>query len=99
MIVSKAFKRDKGNKAKQKSMDAVHKLYVKADANNDTFLNLEEFINFSTYMGDSLKAKYGGSYSLTKEQSEKRFKAYDLNGNGQLSEDEFWECMDLRTVW
>ena len=57
-------------------------MYVKADANKDTFLNLEEFINFSTYMGDSLKAKYGGSYSLTKEQSEKRFKAYDLNGNG-----------------
>jgi viroplasmin and RNaseH domain-containing protein len=57
-------------------------LYVKADANKDTFLNLEEFINFSNLMGDSLKAKYGGSYTLTKEQSEKRFKAYDLNGNG-----------------
>jgi len=40
---------------------------VKADANGDGLLNLDEFIAFGTLMGDSLKAKYGGSYTLDKE--------------------------------
>jgi len=40
---------------------------VKADANGDGLLNLDEFIAFGTLMGDSLKAKYGGSYTLDKD--------------------------------
>jgi hypothetical protein len=45
----------------------------------DGLLNLDEFIAFSNLMGDSLKAKYGGSYTLNKDQATKRFNCYDLD--------------------
>lgn len=36
-----------------------------------------------------MKAKYGGGYTLNKEQAEKRWKCYDLNKDGGVTEAEF----------
>ena len=67
MIVSKSTKRGKNQKAIDKSMAAVKKIFVEADANADGMLDKGEWIIFSAKMAESLKAKYGGAYTLTED--------------------------------
>lgn len=67
MIVAKSFRRKRDPVSIQKGKDAVHKIFLEADANNDGQLDLQEFINFSNAISASLAKKYGGSYTLTKE--------------------------------
>ena len=47
-------------------------------------------------ISESLAKKYGGGYTLTKDQAEARWKAYDLNNDGGVTEAEFWACLNLR---
>ena len=94
MIVSHSSKTK--SKITAKSKEAVHKIFVEADADKDGALSLEEFCAFSKLMSASLKKKYGGAYELTEVQAVARHSAYDLNKDHKLTEKEFWACMELR---
>jgi len=65
MIVGRSCKGPRDPKSMAKSKEAVHKIFVEADANKDNSLSLEEFMTFSKLMKDSLAKKYGDAYELT----------------------------------
>lgn len=67
MIVAKSFKKKRDIASIKKGREAVHKIFSTADVNNDGTLDLEEFKAFSNAISASLKAKYGGAYTLTDE--------------------------------
>lgn len=64
MIVSKACKRKRDPASVEKSKKVVNALFKEADVNNDGQLDFGEWIMFSAKMAESLKAKYGGAYTL-----------------------------------
>jgi Ca2+-binding EF-hand superfamily protein len=63
-------------------------MFDSVDEDNDSKLNVDEYVNYYKAMEAHLREKMGGAYHLSDEELKESHAAHDFDGNGLITKDE-----------